>query len=60
MLTGYKSKYRRTKWQSFKQWLSGKPTQAEIILGYTCIIFGAFIGLELAIVSIFNAIYWGL
>lgn len=58
--TGYKSKYRRTKWQKLKSWALAPANTAEQILGLTCIIFGAFIGLELAIVSIFNVIYWGL
>lgn len=60
MTLGYKSKYRRTRWQSFKAWALAPANTAEQILGLTCIIFGALIGFELAIVSIFNAIYWGL
>ncbi len=60
MLTGYHSQHRQSNWQSFKQWAYAKPTAAEMVLGYTSIIFGAFIGLQLAIVSILDLIYWGL
>jgi len=60
MTLGYKSKYHRTRWQSFKAWALSAPSALEQCLFYACVAFACVIGLEVAIVSIFNAVYWGL
>lgn len=61
LTTGYKSKYRnRTRWQKFADWCKQPANRFEECMGVVFIALGAAIGLELAIVSIFNAIYWGL
>lgn len=56
MTLGYKSKYRNR----FKRWALSPANKYEQMLGIMCIAFGAVIGLEIAIVALFNAIYWGL
>lgn len=56
MTLGYKSKYRNR----FKNWAFAPANKYEQMLGIAAVAFGAVIGLEVAIVALFNAIYWGL